>query len=144
MWNQPSRMVPWSIAVVAGLAMTAFFPARGQEKAKAEVPPAGESTLEHPKPITVENLLPTLPTVPIRHGAPAFNVEFVDATLLPRDKQGIWVLNFGFKPLRMRTFEPKGKGRKHIHYLAYRVVNRTGKPRDFVPQFTLVTETGKR
>ena len=68
----------------------------------------------------------------------------VDASLLPRDKQGIWVFDFSFKPLRMRTIEIPGKGRRQIHYLYYRVVNRTGKARDFVPQFTILTDTGKR
>jgi hypothetical protein len=68
----------------------------------------------------------------------------VDAALLPRDKPGIWVLDFAFKPLRMRTVEVPGKGRKLIHYLYYRVVNHTGKPREFVPQFTVITNTGKR
>src|SRR5437762_2076432 len=37
-----------------------------------------------------------------------------------------------------------GQGRRQLHYLYYRVVNRPGKPREFVPEFTLVTETGKR
>lgn len=144
MSNQPLRMVPQALAIVASLAMTALLPARAQDEKKADAAPVAEGGLEHPKPIPVVNLLPPLQTVPIRHGAPTFNVQFVDAALLPRDKQGIWVLDFGFKPLRMRTFEPPGKGRKHIHYLSYRVVNHTGKPRDFVPQFTLVTDTGKR
>jgi hypothetical protein len=45
--------------------------------------------------------------------------------------------------LRLVTVEVPGKGRRRIHYLYYRLVNRTGKPRNFVPQFTLVTETGK-
>jgi hypothetical protein len=67
----------------------------------------------------------------------------VDASLLPRDKQGIWVLDFAFKPLRIVPVEINGK-RPIVHYLYYRVINRTGKPRDFVPQFTLVTDTNKR
>jgi len=90
------------------------------------------------------SILPKLETVPVRRGATAFNVQMVDASLLPRDKGGIWVLDFAFKPLRMRTIEVPGKGRRQIHYLYYRVVNRTGKPRPFVPQFSLVTDTGKR
>jgi hypothetical protein len=89
-------------------------------------------------------VLPKLETVPVRRGAPAYNVQMVDASLLPRDKGGIWVLDFAFKPLRMRTVEIPGKGRRQIHYLYYRVVNRTGKARPFVPQFTLVTDTNKR
>ena len=74
----------------------------------------------------------------------------VDAALLPRDKEGIWVLDFAFKPVRLRTVDLAGtgsstsKGRKTIHYLYYRVVNHTGKPRMFVPQFSLVTDTRQR
>jgi hypothetical protein len=68
----------------------------------------------------------------------------VDASLLPRDKEGIWVLDFAFKPVRLRTVELPGKGRRVIHYLYYRVINHTGKPRMFVPQFSLVTDTGQR
>src|SRR5262249_50812492 len=60
----------------------------------------------------------------------------------PRDKEGIWVLDFAFKPMRLRTIEMQG--RKTVHYLYYRVVNHTGKPRMFVPQFSLVTDTSQR
>src|SRR6185312_10009507 len=72
------------------------------------------------------------------------NVQMVDASLLPRDKQGIWVLDFKFKPLRMRTVDIPGKGRRQIHYLYYMVVNRTGKPRMFAPQFIMVNEKGQK
>jgi hypothetical protein len=99
--------------------------------------------LERPAPIP-EFELPLLPTTPVRRGAPSFNVQMVDASLLPRDKEGIWVLDFAFKPVRLITTEIPGKGRRQIHYLYYRVVNHTGKPRMFVPQFTLVTDTGHR
>ena len=68
----------------------------------------------------------------------------VNASLLPRDKEGIWVLDFAFKPLRIRTVEIPGKGRRTVHYLYYKVVNRTGKPRMFVPQFIMVNEKGKQ
>ncbi len=68
----------------------------------------------------------------------------VDASLLPRDNQAIWVLNFTFKPLRIITVDIPGKGRKQVHYLYYRVVNRTGKAHEFVPQFTMLTDTGKK
>ena len=80
----------------------------------------------------------------MRHDRPDFSLRMVDASLLPRDKEGIWVLDFAFKPLRIRTVELPGKGRRPVHYLYYKVVNRTGKPRMFVPQFTLVTDTDKR
>jgi hypothetical protein len=68
----------------------------------------------------------------------------VDAALLPRDKEGIWVLDFAFKPVRMRTIDLPDKGRRQVHYLYYRVVNHTGEPRMLVPQFSLVTDTGQR
>jgi hypothetical protein len=115
-----------------------------KEEKKAQDQPGEESKLPGPPKLEEVTLLPRLRTVPVRKGEPAFNVQMVDASLLPRDKQGIWVLDFAFKPLRMRTVEIPGKGRRQVHYLYYRVVNHTGKPREFVPQFTLVTDTGKR
>ena len=116
----------------------------GQEAAKAGAQEPDAGLPKGPEPTPQIKLLPELPTVPVRRGSPHFNVEMVDTALLPRDKPGIWVLDFAFKPLRMRTVEVPGKGRRQIHYLYFRVVNRTGKPRDFVPEFTLVTDTGKR
>lgn len=140
MWNQPKWMVVWACSLtvlVAGLQS-----ARGQDSAKE--PPAAVEGLPRPQQVPPFNFLPNLPTTPVRKGASAFNVQFVDASLLPRDKQGIWVLDFAFKPLRLRTVEVPGKGRRLVYYLYYRVVNRTGQPRDFVPQFVLTTDTGKR
>jgi len=58
-------------------------------------------------------------------------------------REGIWVLDFAFKPVRVRTVEIQGKGRRQVYYLYYRVINHTGKPRMFVPEFNLVTDTGK-
>ena len=46
--------------------------------------------------------------------------------------------------MRIRTVEIPGKGRRPVHYLYYKVVNRTGKPRMFVPQFIMVNEEGKK
>lgn len=60
-------------------------------------------------------------------------------------KEGVWVLDFAFKPLRLMSVEIPGKGRRTAYYLYYQVVNRTGRVRAFVPQFSLVVpETGKR
>jgi hypothetical protein len=100
--------------------------------------------LAAPPNIPEVNLLPTLPTVTVRRDRPSFNVQMVNASLLPRDKVGIWVLDFAFKPLRIRTVEIPGKGRRTIHYLYYKVVNHTGKPRMFVPQFIMVNEKGEK
>jgi hypothetical protein len=59
----------------------------------------------------------------------------------------IYALEFVYKPPRFITVDlPDGKGGlkpKRIWYLAYRVVNRTGAPRLFVPSLTLVTDTGR-
>jgi hypothetical protein len=95
-----------------------------------------------PEPIPPVTLGPTLPTHPVRKGDPGPSWITVDAAALPLDRPGIWILDFAFKPVRMIDVEVGGKRRK-VHYMYYRVVNRTGKPRMFVPQFTLVTDTGK-
>jgi hypothetical protein len=103
-----------------------------------------DKPLESPPPIPEVRLAPDLPTVPVRRGIGGFNVNMVDAALLPRDRAGIWVLDFAFKKIRIVTVDIPGKGRRHIHYMYYRVINRTGKPRMLVPQFTLVTDTNQR
>src|SRR4029077_11979484 len=82
-----------------------------------------------PDPIPEFKLDRVLPTIPIPHDRPAFNFQMVDASLHHRDNQAIWVLNFRFKPLRIKSIDLPGKGRRQIHYLYYKVVNRTGKPR---------------
>src|SRR5262249_33696449 len=123
-----SAFVLAALAGQTGAWAQAQDPKPDQKKA-AEPAPA----LTGPDPLPEVTLLPTLPTVPVRRGAPSFNVHMVDASLLPRDRPGIWVLDFAFKPLRMITVEVPGKGRRQIHYLYYRVVNHTGKPREFVP-----------
>jgi hypothetical protein len=112
----------------------------------AAQPPAEKPAVparEGPPPLQEVALVPVLPTVPVRKGPAGPNVQMVDASLLPRDKEGIWVLDFAFKPVRLRTVDTD-KGRRTLHYLYYRVVNHTGKPRTFVPQFSLVTDTGQR
>ena len=50
------------------------------------------------------------------------------STVLPKDNQGIWVLDITWKPVRIIDVEDRGKRRK-VHYMYYRVVNHTGKPR---------------
>jgi hypothetical protein len=122
---------------------------RGQEADNqvAEKQPANaaaDQTLESPPLVPEATLVPTLPTVTVRRDRPNFNVQMVNASLLPRDKEGIWVLDFAFKPLRIRTVEVPGKGRRTVHYLYYKVVNHTGKPRMFVPQFIMVNEKGEK
>lgn len=144
MCNQHSRRLVLK-SVIAGALGTSWVGARGQDPA-GEFPP--------PEPIAPVTLGPTLKTHAVRRtqngfvnsatNKATFNEKWVDASVLPRDKQGIWVLDFAFKPLRIITVDVPGKGRRDIHYLYYQVINRTGQPRMFVPQFTLVTDTGKR
>jgi hypothetical protein len=134
--------------VVLWFGLTVIGPAvcQAQEAAPAAEPAAAKPAVparESPPPIPEVALVPVLPTTPVRKGTPGYNVQMVDAALLPRDKEGIWVLDFTFKPVRLRTIDTD-KGRRTIHYLYYRVVNHTGKPRTFVPQFSLVTDTGQR
>jgi hypothetical protein len=142
-------MVPYSLAAAVlvlgptwGRAQDAAAPAPAEAPAAGANPSVPE--LPGPPPIKEVKLVPVLPTTPVRKGVASFNVQMVDASLLPRDKEGIWVLDFAFKPVRMRTLDLPGKGRRPIHYLYYRVVNHTGEPRMFVPQFTLITDTGQR
>jgi hypothetical protein len=114
--------------------------AQPQPDPKAQVP----EKLESPAEIPEVKLVPDLHTIPVPHDRPAYNLQMVNAALLPRDKEGIWVLDFAFKPLRIKTVEIPGKGRRQIHYLYYKVVNRTGKPRMLVPQFIMVNEDGQK
>lgn len=144
MYKRPLRIVVLSF----GLACAGVGPVGAQQN---EAPPDDQDAkaqaggkLPGPPDIPVVSLASTLKTVPVPHNKTAFNVHMVDASLLPRDKEGIWVLDFAFKPMRLLTIEVPGKGRKIVHYLYYKVVNRTGKPRLFVPQFTLITDTGQR
>ncbi|WP_250847039.1 hypothetical protein [Aquisphaera insulae] len=126
-------------------------PARGQDKtaeAPAQAPAAAgkpEEALPSPDPIPPAELVPKAKTIPVtKDSKRSYNLEWVDSSVLPRDKEGIWILNFAYKPVRIQTVEIPGKGRQLVYYLYYKVVNRTGKPRMFVPQFTMVDEEGKR
>lgn len=106
----------------------------------------GDLKLKSPEPVLEEQLVPVLQTVPVRRDQPrrSYNYQFINTALLPRDKEGIWVLDFAFKSLRIRDVVLPDKGRRPVYYLYYRVVNRTAKPRMFVPQFTMVNEEGRR
>ena len=96
-----------------------------------------------PEPIPAFQLDP-LKTVPIRRESPGSNWVVADASPLPKDPEGIWVLEFSYNPVRLIEVEIPNKGRRKVHYLYYRVVNRTGQVRRFVPQFTLLSDDGKR
>jgi len=120
-------------------------PKAAQPKAP-ETAPAGnpEGKLPGPEPDVAPQLVPALPTIPWRHDRLAFGFTSINTTPLPKDKQGIWALDFAYKPVRILTVEIPGKGRRNVHYLYYKIVNRTGEPRTFVPQFIMVNSAGKR
>jgi hypothetical protein len=122
---------------------------RAQDNPPAAKPGAGddqEGARPGPEPIPAFQLS-TLKTVPVRREGPGPNWIQADASPLPKDPDGIWVLEFSYKPVRLIEVEIPNKGRRKVHYLYYRVVNRTGQTRRFVPQFTLVAHNqnnGKR
>lgn len=124
---------------VAASGLRAF--AQDQDQDQDQDPAGG---LPQPEPLPDVELAPPLPTRPVSRRRLGYNEVRVDSTPLPRDTEGIWVLDFVFKPVRIRTIEVPGRGRKQIYYMWYRVANRTGKPRLFVPQFILTTDTGRR
>jgi hypothetical protein len=146
---EPSRRLFLSTAF--GVLGASWVGAWGQQEPAAAAP---KENFPPPEPIQEATLGPMLKTHPIRrnnqgfvdgvNGKAVFNERWIDASVLPRDKPGIWVLNFAYKPLRITQVELPGKGRRDIHYLYYQVINRTDKPVLFVPQFTLITDTGKR
>lgn len=70
---------------------------------------------------------------------PPFNERDVKAQTNVQDKDDIWVLDFRFKDPRLVTVDIPGRGRKVVWYLWYQVVNNTGLPRTFIPDFELVT-----
>jgi hypothetical protein len=136
----------WISAPLGVALLASHAAAQDKDKDPNAAPPQADAkapALPGPMPIPEEKLGPVLKTTPMQRRPPGPNETFVEASVLPKDRQGIWILDFMFKPVRMITVEVNGK-RKNLYYLYYRVVNRTGKPRMFVPQFTLVTNTGKR
>jgi len=132
----------WALAVASGISYPAWASSRILTSSQARELQVQD--LPGPEPIPSATLSKPLPTVPVRANSPGFNLQLVDTSLQPADRQGLWVLDFAFKPLRMRTVEIPGKGRRTIYYMYYRIINRTDEPRLFVPQFSIVTNTGKR
>lgn len=70
---------------------------------------------------------------------PPFNEREVKTQTNVQDKEDIWMLDFRFKDPRLVTVDIPGRGRKVVWYLWYQVVNNTGLPRTFIPDFELVT-----
>ncbi len=139
----PAVLGKWAaLPIVAGLILSAahWCPAGPIPVAIFAEP----EVQERPQPVPSARLDRTLKTIPVTRDRLAFNLQMVDTSLPPRDKPGIWVLDFAFKPLRIMTVDIPGKGRRQVHYLYYKVANRTGKPRVFVPEFVMVNEAGQK
>ncbi len=93
----------------------------------------------------------SLTTVAINKASPFYtrNLTFCyDPTGSPQpkvvDQDGSFILSFAYKPVRIIDVNVPGRGRREIFYLYYRVINQTGEPRLFVPEFVLATnDTGQ-
>jgi len=68
-----------------------------------------------------------------------FNVIPAPPRVNVQDKEDVWVLDFQFKAPRVITVDIPGRGKKTVWYLWYQVINKTGQPRTFIPDFELVT-----
>ncbi|MDW8265987.1 MAG: hypothetical protein RMJ52_11730 [Gemmataceae bacterium] len=75
----------------------------------------------------------------IAQAPPRFNEREARRQTNVQDKEDVWVLDFRFKDPRMVTVDIPGRGRRIVWYLWYQVINNTGEPRYFTPDFELVT-----
>ncbi len=69
----------------------------------------------------------------------SFNEREVKSQRSQLDKADIWALDFRFKDPRLIKVNIPGRGTRICWYLWYQVINRTGEPRSFIPDFELVT-----
>ncbi len=87
-----------------------------------------------------------VPAVKVLHQrrGPEYVVQGQTTEAEVRIQKDIWTLEeFSFLPPRLINVDIPGRGRKLVWYMVYRVVNRSDKPRRFVPMFTLQTDTGR-
>src|SRR5262245_40801621 len=71
--------------------------------------------------------------------AQSFNEREVKSQASALDKGDVWAFDFRFKDPRLIKVNVPGRGTRIFMYMWYQVVNRTGEPRRFVPDFELVT-----
>ncbi len=79
-----------------------------------------------------------LPLV-LAQGPYTYNEREVRSHKSALDKEDVWTLDFRFKDPRLITVNVPGRGPRVCWYLWYQVINRTGEPRTFQPDFQLVT-----
>jgi len=83
-------------------------------------------------------VLPALSLAVAQNPGP-FNERDVKKQTNVQDQDLTWVLDFRFKDPRLITVDIPGRGRKVVWYMWYQVINKTGEPRTFIPDFELVT-----
>lgn len=73
-----------------------------------------------------------------------FNYSAVAPTPADGDQRvpDIWTLKLNYRAPRYIMVEIPGKGRRLIWYMRYYLINETGKPRQVIPKFTIVTDQG--
>lgn len=69
------------------------------------------------------------------------NETYVKDTTTSKDGK-IWTLDFKFKDPRLIKVNIPGRGQRVAWYLWYQVINNTGEPRNFVPDFELYDRDG--
>ena len=69
----------------------------------------------------------------------SFNEREVKSATSALDKADVWAMDFRFKDPRLIKVNYPGRGTRIFWYFWYQVINRTGEPRLFAPQFELVT-----
>jgi hypothetical protein len=75
----------------------------------------------------------------LAQGPSTFNEREVKAERTGQDKGDVWSLDFRFKDPRTIKVNVPGRGTRICWYMWYQVINRTGQPRPFIPDFELVT-----
>jgi len=72
-------------------------------------------------------------------GPYTFNEREVRSQTSALDKSDVWTLDFRFKDPRLIKVNVPARGPRICWYMWYQVINRTGQPQTFVPDFELVT-----
>jgi len=82
--------------------------------------------------------IPTLALVALAQQPNPFGERDAKRQVNIQDTDQVWALDFRFKEPRLITVDIPGKGKKVVWYMWYQVVNNTGEPRTFIPEFELV------
>jgi hypothetical protein len=75
----------------------------------------------------------------LAQGPYTFNEREVRSQTSALDKSDVWTFDFRFKDPRLIKVNEPGRGQRIFWYMWYQVINRTGEPQTFYPDFELVT-----